>query len=129
VSVLPRNVSAEEATEMYSKVLAANSSWMANTEKNGRLVAEIFLTDPRISPKRDLKDMKLAVEIASAQLDRVPKEVFVDDPLDKPLSDGKLPLRLDASAFEQRQASREQQKNLLMRLRRFEKWREEHPDA
>lgn len=129
MSALPRSVSAEEATEMYSKVLAANSSWMANTEKNGRLVAEVFLTDPRISPKRDLKDMVLALQIASASLDRVPKVVFVDDPQDKQLSDGKLPLKLDAAAFEQRQASREQQKNLLARLRRFEKWREENPDA
>ena len=125
--------SLDEVFSLYQQVLDANKSWMADTINNKRLVCELFTSDdPRISHRLDLNDMVTAATILSAYLDRVPKPEppkFEDDDLSQPLSDGTMPLPLDATIAEQRRASVNQMRNLVARLKRYEVWqREQHQE-
>jgi hypothetical protein len=53
-----------------------------------------------------------------------PRPVYDEGPL-KPLADNSWPLPLDANEWQMRSASKEQMKDLLERLRKFEAWRKE----
>jgi hypothetical protein len=58
-----------------------------------------------------------------------PPPQFADDDLSQPLSDGTMPLSIDATPYEQRRASIAQMKNLVGRLRKFAAWqREQHQE-
>jgi hypothetical protein len=121
--------SLDEVFALYQQVLNANASWMADTIENKRRVCELFTSDDeRISHRLDLNDMKNAATILSATLDRVPKPEaprFPDDDLAQRLSDGEMPLAIDAPAFIQRRASIAQMRNLVARLKRQEVWQRE----
>jgi hypothetical protein len=126
IRTLPRIVTAEELHAMYQQVLAANP-WIADTEKNGELIATAFLDDP--NPKRDIHSMVAVITRIKAQLDvqkpaPPPKPVYDEGPL-KTLSDGSWQLPLSAPEWQMRSASKEQMKDLLERLRKFEAWRKE----
>jgi hypothetical protein len=54
-----------------------------------------------------------------------PKPQYDEGPL-KPLADGSWPLLLDASEWEMRSASKEQMKDLLERLRKYEAWKNQN---
>jgi hypothetical protein len=128
---LPRAISAEGATEMYGRVLAANP-WCANTEANGAKVAEVFMSDPRCF-KRDLQAMVTAFQIASPHLERMPpppKATFPDD-LSRVLKDGTRPLPLDTSltAMQSSSITAAQVRDWELRRRKYESWKAEHPDA
>jgi hypothetical protein len=126
---LKREVTLDEIFALYQQVLDANSSWLADTTENRRRVCELFTSDdPRISHKLDLADMVTAVRALSATLDRVrPPEPpkFPDDDLSQPLTDGTMPLPIDATPYEQRRATIAQQRNLVARLHKFEAWQRE----
>jgi hypothetical protein len=126
VRTLPRIVTAEELQAMYQKVLEANP-WIADTEKNGELIATAFLDDP--NPKRDIRSMVAVIDRIKSQLDMQkptppPNPVYDESPL-KTLSDGSWQLPLHASEWEMRSASKEQMRDLVERLRKFEAWRKE----
>src|SRR5258708_22849689 len=124
IKTLPRVVSVQEMQSMLKMILSANP-WIADTDKNGVLVAATFLDDPRISPKRNLGDMLKAVEIVKAQLD-----VNKPAPPPKPqydegqLEDWQLPI--NAPTWMQVKATREQQRDFVQRLRRFESWKKQN---
>ncbi len=127
IKTLPRMVSVEEMQSMLERILSANP-WIADTDKNGELIAATFLDDPRMSPKRNLQDMINAVEIVKAQLDvnkpaPPPKPQYDEGPL-KLLSDGSMPLPLDTPEWTMRSASvsSEQMRDLTARLRKYEVW-------
>ena len=122
---LKRPITVEKVFALYAQVQQANASWMANTERNKLEVCTLFTSDdPRVSQKLDLMDMRKCVEIHSPQLDRVPPPApptFPDEPME-PLMDGTMPLRIDATPYEQRRATIAQQRNLVARLRKFTAW-------
>lgn len=129
--VIPRTVSVEEMQSMFKTILSANP-WIADTEKNGELIAATFLDSEAMSPKRNLQDMVKAFEICKDKLDRTPppappKPVYDEGPL-KPLSDGSTPLPLDTPEWKMRSASvsSEQMRDLTARLRRYEAWKKQN---
>lgn len=123
---LKRAVTLDEVFALFGQVQKANASWLADTAENKRRVCELFTSDDqRISRELNLADMVTAVRILSATLDRVPSPEpprFPDDDLSQPLSDGELPLPLDAPPYVQRKASVTQMRNLVARLKRQEIW-------
>ena len=119
-----RTVEEAELRDWLQQIFTANP-WMAFTTRNVDLISKVFLFDARMSPQRTLQDLIQAVKITDAEQrpDRVPpppKPQFPDDDLTQPLSDGNLPLPLDALPHEQRRASIAQMRNLVARLRNFE---------
>ena len=122
IKTLPRVVSVEEMQSMLKMILSANS-WIADTPRNGELIATTFLDDPRISPKRNLQDMIKAVEIVKNQLDRTPPppppaRPQYEEP--KPLESWQLPY--PQSDWQLQRASREQVSDYVSRLRKREAW-------
>jgi len=131
IKTLPRVVSVEEMKSMLKMILSANP-WIADTDKNGELIAATFLDSPRMSPKRNLDDMLKAVEIVKAQLDvnkpaPPPKPQYDEGPL-KLLSDGSMRLPLDTPEWKMRSASvsSEQMRDLTTRLRKYEVWKKQN---
>ena len=120
IKTLPRTVTPEEALTMVQQVMAANP-WIANTEKNGELIAATFLGDPHISPKRNLQDMIKAVEIVKNQLDRTPPPPPPAPPqYEESVKEGMLPY--PQADWQLRRASREQVADYVARLRKREGW-------
>ncbi len=125
---MPRFVSETELCEMLAKVLAANPT-IADTERNGEIIATEFLENA--PPSRSLRNMVDSVNRVAHKLERcaAPKPIppaWVDDDLTKPLSDGTMPLPINASQLAQRTCSRAQSLNYIDRLRRKTKWEKEH---
>jgi len=131
IKTSPRPVSTEEVLAMAQQVMAANP-WIADTPRNGELIANAFLDDSNI--KRDLPSMIGAIERIKNQLDLnrpepPPKSVYDEGPL-KPLSDGSLPLPLDTPEWRMRSSSvsNEQMRDLVARLRKKELWAKQNED-
>ena len=104
---------------------------VADTERNKLAVCTLF-TDPsdpaNLSTRLDVMDMRKCVEILAPQLDRVPPPAppsFPDDDLTVPLTDGTLPLPIDAPLFVQRKATVVQLRNFSDRNKRRMKWEAE----
>ena len=128
-----REVSEAELQDWLQQISNANP-WLALTYRNIDLVTKTFLFDERLSPQHTMADLIQAVKIADAEqrLDKnapPPPPQFPDDDLSQPLSEGELPLPLDATPSEQRRASVNQMRNLVARLKRYEVWqRKQHQE-
>jgi hypothetical protein len=74
VKTLPRLFTAQEAHTFYLQVIDKNPWIDRNSEHNAQVVGQIFANDSQMSPKRNLDDMKRAVQIAASanQLERTP---------------------------------------------------------
>jgi len=120
---LARTVSVEELCEMLAKVLDANKSWLADTEKNGAAIAEEFYSE-RTPPTKSIQDMVAAVTRISAHLERVPPPVYQPPQYEEPpLESWQLPL--EAPDFQIRAASKEAIRDLVKRRQARDAWRKE----
>src|SRR5258708_1196909 len=129
IKTLPRTVSPEEVMAMAQQVLAANPWIDSSSEKNGKMIAEIFSDDPRMSPKRNLADMVKAVEICKDKLERTPPPPPPSAPQyeEGSLEDWQLPY--PQADWQLRRASREQVSDYVARLRKREAWEAQQKES
>src|SRR5208283_1121835 len=125
-----RVVPVDEAILMAKAVLEANASWCdINSEENGALLMETFYSNAT-STRKDLNDMKMALQLCSARMKRTPpppKPVWVDTrDLSKPLADGRLPLPHPSTTHAQRLASRAQSLDYIAACRAKEQFEREN---
>jgi len=121
---LQRTLEDGELQQIMQNVLLHNPD-IEDCEYNGELFATVFLTDKRISPKRNEDDIRLALDICRDKFKRLPPPVYQPPQYEESDLQG-WQLRLECTDAELQNGTREQVRDILQRRVKRDAWKRQN---